>query len=1653
MPIDSFNTAYAQALSSNTKVPSYITASDTLSIANNNKPFLDSVDDAVEFIPRFIAASVISGANQLYNIPADIGNLFGGDFERSDTGDVIAGLDSDLGKFYEDNQAGVDLAGFIISSIIPGTAGIKVLNAGQKGLRTAINGGKFGTNTGRALGLLAPQKALLTTQATRQAIAGTTAGGIVSKKSLQAIGAGFGQGALEALAFETAVTATLFKSPILENQDLGDFMFNVALGAGLYGIVSGTVDLVKLNKAVKTATDNAALQARPYTFIDEVAQGTTRITDKIVLDYTQRFTIPPIVPNSDVSVVAKLTQAAATKRATLDTRIRTDLATLTGGDQDAAQALFNNFKGMEPQAIQSSLIGLEEASKFSVKTTKSARAEHLHKQMATGRFTPDEEAEYLASNISTKWVSIWGESAGTVLDEVPIITSLVDTLGKGQVITTTRNGIKAGSFKRVFADPVGKAAQTIKPWSIRAATAIEANARYIWAADLDKFIPTAKKPLNIHVDDIPLMEKVLLEVPEAQLQHVKFSGLGEGKVIGSSLQNFLFSHKASLANDLLKPLVDKAGKSTMHTQDEIAAIINVKASALNGELLKTPVSDFHIDDMLAMQNHAEVYTKQLINNGARRADQGLVDVARTPQTLRLTYDSTDFVTLDNHVIENMLIIKQQQRLYQDGTGRAVSGVIGKADYDRLPDINSGQVFSGAVPSGSGPGLVTAANANYGTLAAAMQDTGRVTEDIIGKAKASTRETLEPLLYKLGNNSEATIEWSTLNQRVRSIEGNYGINKAGDALEPLETLRWKAAAEEAVAAGRQPPKQKPLANPAMPKKIELATQEVRDLTRVHIEVNGVRTNGLAAIRTSQGTQFNRAPDAFYPIPVDPKDFPHFAIVTDRSITSGNQSKTLFARTADELDAQMAKLKQNPQWEVRTGPEAEAYFKSIGQHDYEKTLSNNYMDTEAHRKGVSAPFIVSTDPTKVTNDMLKWHMDRETGLVREAVSAKYEVQFEELMRLGDSFTNAQSSKFGRGSTFRDLEDVVKNPFGDYIKTALGIKKSSDYPWWVNTNRLADQAFSKMYNTIDDIFTKSKSPEDLLQINRELEKSGYKGAHYDEQMEIFANVGPDKGRLTNVVQKANAILATVVLRWDPLNAVNNAVSANVLLGAETAAVVRAINRGDETAVGKLAELSRTIVPGTGETIMSPSKMIGKAIQSFGTDNAEMQFFRDNGFITSISRQYADTLDQLAFNPAVDSISSWGARVDGLPSRLKRAGDLGEFVTGNKLAEEFNRFVAAHVMKQMTDVAVDAGTMTAKESLAYMNTFVNRTQGNYLASQRPMMFSGPIGQSIGLFQTYQFNLMQQMLRHVAEGVGKDTATLLALQGTIHGMNGLPGFNAINTHLLGTASGNTEHRDAYTETYGAFGKQAGDVLMYGVASNALGLLHPDLKVNLYTRGDINPRHVTLVPTDPASVPFIQAGSKVFANLFKTAKTLSQGGDVTTTLLQGLEHNSLSRPLAGLAQTLQGLNNPEQASYSTSKRGNVIAANDFLSIANLGRVLGGKPLDEAIGIDAMYRMKAYAALDSKRRTSLGAAIKTTMIAGQDPSLEQVEDFAQEYAKMGGRQQEFGKWYTQLYKTANQSQANKLQQNLKSPFSQSMQAIMGGQQLQDFSGKPGTEITP
>jgi hypothetical protein len=286
-----------------------------------------------------------------------------------------------------------------------------------------------------------------------------------------------------------------------------------------------------------------------------------------------------------------------------------------------------------------------------------------------------------------------------------------------------------------------------------------------------------------------------------------------------------------------------------------------------------------------------------------------------------------------------------------------------------------------------------------------------------------------------------------------------------------------------------------------------------------------------------------------------------------------------------------------------------------------------------------------------------------------------------------------------------------------------------------------------------------------------------------------------------------------------------------------------------------------------------------------------------------------------------------------------------------------------------------------------------------------------------------------VGEGTGKDAAMLLGLQGTLYGINGLPAFNAINTHIVGNLSGNKNHTDLYDATYGIAGKTAGDFLMYGIPSSIT-------QTNLYSRGDINPRSLTIIPNQIKDIPIVSAYSKFFGSLYDTVSKVKGGGNLWESILQGVEHNGISRPLAGLAQDLQATTG-KGVVFSTSSKGSIIGTNDFVSFASLSRLAGGRPLDEAIVNDGVYRIAAYEASQKAAHDSLVAAVKTTGIQGQEVDGNSVDKFAAAYAASGGKQGQFNKFMLNAYKGANTSQSQRILGQLQSPFNQKMQILMGG----------------
>lgn len=1067
--------------------------------------------------------------------------------------------------------------------------------------------------------------------------------------------------------------------------------------------------------------------------------------------------------------------------------------------------------------------------------------------------------------------------------------------------------------------------------------------------------------------------------------------------------------------DIMQTVATRANKAT---GEEIAKIVNVHPEVLNG------IEREMGWDARALARHE--YATRVAEAGTRQSET-VADPLLSPSYAKMI-SKKPHTMMDGNELQGMAAVAQRSKLYDEAAHRVATDITGLV-FPRIPD-------QAILMGNAGPGGASFASGAMGSIQQIMEFVGQQVKNLKTKEVGEMYEFMAAPLQRLSNDLDGAIEFSVLNEKMRSLPQRYVWN------EEKRGLEYKFASQEGSAARNAEIME--LAQKEIPEFVPVANSSAADAITTHMERTVRYTQGKIKMRANEGYQHRVDPDTFYPIPRNPKDTPYYAFVIDDTATATGHTSMIYAPTSKELEVLIQKIQSDSVSNskgltVVTGDEAKKYFQSQGTYEFERSLNENYINTELRRTGVSASLHMPlTDPKKIVENLLGWHTDRSNALIRDAAAHNYSRQFDAIMAQAETSLSAAKSKLGYVSPLAYAENAVNNPASNLIKLALDIQKKEEFPIWSSVNKMLDHQVSKYWGKVNEAMDKATTPEHLDAVGEALKKTGYQGALPDAEMYRAMNAGTPAGTLTKFVGRANALVSTFALRLDPLNAINNTIGGAVLLGSETQSILKAIRTGNTEAAGELAGLMKIGVPGTKDVIDSPTKLIANSIARYHNNPALLEYYKKHGFISSITQQYNQVIDDIGRSLVGDT------DVGKALSRMNKYAEAGEKLTGNRMAEEFNRFIAADVMKQITDVATKHGIIDERTALAYINTFVNRTQGNYVASQRPLMFQGPIGQAIGLFQTYQFNLIQQLLRHVGEGQAKTATVMMGLQGSIYGMNGMPAFNAINTHLIGNAPGNTQHTDLVQATYSATGKVAGDWLMYGGLSNAMGLFHPDMKVNMYSRGDVNPRNITIVPTDPASVPIVQAATRFYQQTMEGMSKVAAGAPVWQTFLRGLEQNGVSRPLAGFAQVMEAATTGDGKVIALNPKGNITMSHDLLNLASLTRLAGGKPLDEALTNDAMFRIHTYQAKDAKRRAELGESIKLSVLGGKELTEQQLESFSEKYAKTGGKQENFASFIAAQYRNVNTSQANQIRTHLSSSYATHLQRIMGGYELEDLS---------
>jgi hypothetical protein len=381
-----------------------------------------------------------------------------------------------------------------------------------------------------------------------------------------------------------------------------------------------------------------------------------------------------------------------------------------------------------------------------------------------------------------------------------------------------------------------------------------------------------------------------------------------------------------------------------------------------------------------------------------------------------------------------------------------------------------------------------------------------------------------------------------------------------------------------------------------------------------------------------------------------------------------------------------------------------------------------------------------------------------------------------------------------------------------------------------------------------------------------------------------------------------------------------------------------------------------------------------------------------------------------------------DGILSRILDT--VGPKITSlSDKSEEMVKFIAARsadiVLEEGMKYADDAGRAFLKGVRSViLNSAVSRVHGNYVASQRPLLFQGFAGQALGLFQTYQFNLIQAAGRHIAQGESGRFATMATAQAGLFGGAALPGYQLVNDYI---GRNNDEHRDINTNLGDIAGEEAAEWLLYGVPSNVFN-------INFFTRGDMTPRTPILLPTSVADVPIVAMATKFVSNVANTYKMMGSDGDGMDILMSTIAHNGLNRPLAGMAQLYRGekdtINGTKIMDYDDIDAGlSHVAA----------KLIGTQSMNEAIAMRGFYKTKEYRMHKQKELNSLGSGLRSYIRGGQDRDND--ISWAHEYAQKGGDIDNFNQWYKYQLTQVKDSRIQELRNSTDTSEGRYLQDLM------------------
>jgi len=666
-----------------------------------------------------------------------------------------------------------------------------------------------------------------------------------------------------------------------------------------------------------------------------------------------------------------------------------------------------------------------------------------------------------------------------------------------------------------------------------------------------------------------------------------------------------------------------------------------------------------------------------------------------------------------------------------------------------------------------------------------------------------------------------------------------------------------------------------------------------------------------------------------------------------------------RTAEDLATNIAdfeKSNHNPNMKVITNKSNLDEWND--HHGYARTEHVRRADSQKS-KGGFANTDVPVDASGLDNIMAA--LEKETWKNKRAVFKLTNSKVFDALESNIAHSRRYNSE-GSKSLRDNTAELV-------YKTLLGVSKIEDAPLFESANNFFTAGMNKAIRAVDGAkttFAKQVGSGEYTDLVAKLEADGVPmpWKDFDSYM-VKKNKHIEAGAAQNLIARNSAVLVALNLRlFEVSHAAVTIMSLPVILGAEL------------------------------KSQQYPLKSMIDGIKlMMGKDEASMAIMKKASDLKYTKRVTSEV---------TDIIESTHTKT-GFISKLEAKDKFGKHKNDTAFAKVWNTLTkpsdwAEHSVREMSyatgyRMAQSKFPDGADEVLeAFANAFTLRTMGNYNARQRPALFQGALGATVGLYQTFMLTMAQNMARYVERGDKKALGLLLGGQASMFGVESLPGFDLFND-ILGEYVGDpNSHQDIRQTLYKALGddsdqsRSAAEYALFGFPSTLF-------QTAVQTRGDLQVRSPITLKGDgfqfappvfnayKDGIAFAWNTMSGMANAFSTAG----GKDVFRAFGEGVASQSLWRPAARLTELGLG--------YSLDRSGQQVSnESEVGGWATMSRVMGSRPMKEQSLRTLKYSGKYYDAIDSGNRRD---AINTLRTITRGESDGEIGGVMQKYLDAGG----------------------------------------------------------